>query len=203
MTNLIRLFLVIYCRRTRGSKQEQGRLERRKNFITGGPDKHWKRFPRVAVQSPSLEVFKMQVVNLIWRVTLPWAGGWASLVSFQIEWFSNSVTLQDCRSGYHAVVPVKRMAKAPFPLGGNNKWEQCSWGMGMGTHVEGTQTYGVWVGIAWDDTKLQTKLILGIAGKSVPLQKYRMQITGSRNCIKSKGITDSPVIISNSVKREE
>lgn len=65
MTNLIRLFLVIYCWRTRGSKQEQGRLERRKNFVTGGPDKHWKRFPRVAVQSPSLEVFKMQVVNLI------------------------------------------------------------------------------------------------------------------------------------------
>lgn len=203
MTNLIRLFLVIYCWRTRGSKHEQGRQERRKNFVTGGPDKHWKRFPHVAVQSPSLEIFKMQVVNLIWRVTLPWAGGWASLVSFQMEWFSNSVTLQDCRSGYHPVVPIKRMAKALFPLSGTTNiiitLEEWGWGL---TWREPRLT-GVWVGIAWDDTKLQTKLILGIAGKSVPLQKYRMQITGSKNCIKSKGITDSPVIISNSVKREE
>jgi len=49
--------------RTRGNghnlKHRKFRLNRRKNFFTLRVTEHWNRLPRQAVESPSLEIFKI------------------------------------------------------------------------------------------------------------------------------------------------
>jgi len=53
---------VVPSDRTRGNghkwKQRKLQLNRRKNFFTLRVTEHWKRLPRGAVESPSLEIFK-------------------------------------------------------------------------------------------------------------------------------------------------
>jgi len=78
-----RLFSVVPSDRTRGRghklKQRKLRLNTRKNFFPLRVTEHWNRLPREAVESPSLEIFKTRLdqvlCSLLW-VTLLWQGGW-------------------------------------------------------------------------------------------------------------------------------
>jgi len=59
------LFNKVCCGRTMGNgfKLRDGRfrLDRRNNFFTLGPVKHWKGLPREAVEAPSLETFQVRL----------------------------------------------------------------------------------------------------------------------------------------------
>jgi len=80
-----RLFSRACCDRTRGNgfklKEGRFRLNRRKNFFTVRPVKHWHWLPREVVDVPSLETFKVSLdrplSNLIWlKMSLLIAKGW-------------------------------------------------------------------------------------------------------------------------------
>jgi len=74
-------FSVVPSDRTRGNghklKQSKFQLNMRKNFFTLRMTEHWNRLPRGAVESPSLEIFKIRLdkvlCSLLW-VTLLWQG---------------------------------------------------------------------------------------------------------------------------------
>jgi len=77
-----RLFPAVPSYRTRGNghklKHRKFCLNMRKNFITLSLTEHWNRLPRGAVESPSLELFKTyldEVLCSLLYVTLLWHGG--------------------------------------------------------------------------------------------------------------------------------
>jgi len=77
-----RLFTRECSDRTRGnsSKLKEGRfrLDIRKKFFTMRVVKHWPRFPREAVDAPSLEVFRLdRALSSLgwWKMSLLVAGG--------------------------------------------------------------------------------------------------------------------------------
>jgi len=79
------LFTRVCSDRTRGNgfklKEGRFRLHIRKKFFTMRVVRHWTRFPREAVDAPSLAVFKARLdgalSNLVqWKMSLLMAGGW-------------------------------------------------------------------------------------------------------------------------------
>ena len=78
-----RLFSVVPSDRTgdNGHKIKHGkfRLNVRKNSFTLRVTEHWNRLPREVVESPSLEIFKTHLDNVLCSllyVALLWQGGW-------------------------------------------------------------------------------------------------------------------------------
>jgi len=64
-----RLFSVAPSNRTRGNgykqKHRKFRLNKRKNFFTPRETEHWNRLPREVVESPSLEIFKTRLDEIL------------------------------------------------------------------------------------------------------------------------------------------
>jgi len=78
-----KLFSAVASNRTNGNGYKRNhrkfRLNMRKNFFTLRVMEHWNRLPTEVVDSPSLEIFKAHLdevlCSLLW-VTLLWQGGW-------------------------------------------------------------------------------------------------------------------------------
>jgi len=75
----VKLFSVVPSDSTRGNghklKHKKFHLNMRKNFFTLRVMEHWKRLPREVVESPSLEIFKTRLDNILPALVDP-ASAW-------------------------------------------------------------------------------------------------------------------------------